>query len=243
VTGAAVAQTTASDGGTHSVTATTTAPVGNSADSQSNASFGGSTYYSLPAVGAVSSAQGFSNVVGSPNTAAVNALLTGHSALATSLSGATVVGAGVMGSSYGGTAGSGTAHVFSGSAAFNYSFDSPYSLSLGFLGMNAFNGGFDSLEFTVVNNGSTIYSHTFTTLADATSFFTDQTLGLGTFSGGLNMLVEYDLTASSARGMDFSYLVATAPVPEPEIWALMLVGLGMLGIAKRRAAAINIARI
>jgi hypothetical protein len=135
-----------------------------------------------------------------------------------------------MGSSYG-TSSTGTVN-YTGSEQFVYDYTGIHNLTLGMLGMNSFNGGFDSLSFNVNKNG-TPYNYTFATLASAQNFFTDNALGLGTFNSNLNLLVSYDLTASASKGANFSYLVATAPVPEPETWIMLLLGIGLLGLRLR----------
>lgn len=47
--------------------------------------------------------------------------------------------------------------------------------------------------------------------------------------------LSYTLNLSGVGGADFSYLIATAPVPELQTWALLLSGIGVLGaVAWRR---------
>ncbi|MRR52370.1 MAG: PEP-CTERM sorting domain-containing protein, partial [Rhodocyclaceae bacterium] len=234
--GQAVALSTASSGSGQSVSASATTPVGSTANSQTYANFGGS-YWGLPGASAQTNGETFSYVNGSPSAATVSGLLSGHAAVSSGLAGSTVIGSGVMGATYGNDSAAGTTHVFSASATFDYDYTGQHSVSLGFLGSNAFGGGFDSLNFTVSNNASVLYSHTFATLVEASSFFNNTTLNLGSFAGGMHLVINYDLTASAPKGMNFSYVVATAPVPEPETWALLLAGLGVMGAVRRRMAA------
>ena len=86
--------------------------------------------------------------------------------------------------------------------------------------------------------GTTIFSNTFTALADAETYFNDHSINLGAFApGSLSVYPSFGLTASGAKGADFSYLVAAAgtlptgtasspnlPAPEPATWATLVPG-------------------
>jgi hypothetical protein len=68
------------------------------------------------------------------------------------------------------------------------------------------------LTFKVMSGGSTLVNKTFTSFASADAYFTDDPLNLGNFAAGTNSLtISYSLTCSSAKGADFSYLIATKP--------------------------------
>ncbi len=81
-------------------------------------------------------------------------------------------------------------------------------LVAGLISNQTFGAGFSSLQFSVDVDGSQLVSDTFTTLASAQSFFSDQTLDLGAFANSPNLTVDFnfDLVASTAGdgfGEDF----------------------------------------
>lgn len=72
-------------------------------------------------------------------------------------------------------------------------------------------------------------------LASSVDSFTDYTLSWGGITGVFeaNGNAVSNFTATSTSGFDY-YRHAAAPVPEPETYAMLLAGLGLLGVVARR---------
>lgn len=67
------------------------------------------------------------------------------------------------------------------------------------------------------------------------------TLGPGDYSvfvGGVNYVAQIGALINPAYGLSATLSVAAAPVPEPETWAMLLAGLGLVGFGVRRRAAV-----
>lgn len=65
------------------------------------------------------------------------------------------------------------------------------------------------------------------------------TLGPGDYSvfvGGVNYVAQIGALIDPAYGLSATLSVAAAPVPEPETWAMLLAGLGLIGFGVRRRA-------
>ncbi|HEX7985788.1 MAG TPA: PEP-CTERM sorting domain-containing protein, partial [Duganella sp.] len=94
-----------------------------------------------------------------------------------------------------------------------------------------FSPGFDSgFSLSVANGGVSLYSGSFTTLAEAAAVFNGHVLDLGVINANtLNLLLTFTLD-SGIYG--FSYLVgqggAPTAVPEPGSWMLLMLGLALL---------------
>ena len=102
--------------------------------------------------------------------------------------------------------------------------------------------GFQSMEFTIVDNGVEILDSTFESLAVAESFFHDNVIDLGPSLGGpgIDLTIGYNLVADGSGGFGFDFAVGGA-VPEPSTWAMMLIGFAGLGFAGYRASRKNVA--
>ena len=110
--------------------------------------------------------------------------------------------------------------------------------------------GFGTLTFTLsnINTSTIILSQTFTDLASADAFFSDQVIGLGKLSSFLNTSGTLDLTfALSLTGATNASLVtefvlgdSDFTVPEPMPWVMIAVGgvalLGMIVLRKNARA-------
>ncbi|MCX9156652.1 PEPxxWA-CTERM sorting domain-containing protein [Niveibacterium sp. 24ML] len=99
---------------------------------------------------------------------------------------------------------------------------------------NATEANADVFEMTGVKIGGNKYGLKNTYDFKGTAFATAQSFEFMTLSG-LYAEAAYD-HAASIYANSYSLSVMTAPVPEPEQWALMLAGIGMVGaIARRRS--------
>ncbi len=103
-------------------------------------------------------------------------------------------------------------------------------LKLGLLGSSFTGSGFDSLEFQVIENGTTIRDLLFTNLGAATNYFNDNVLDLGalTASSSGNLDLEFDLVLSTSKvgdGFDTNFLFAGPSVPEPSTLVMGLIAM------------------
>jgi hypothetical protein len=103
-------------------------------------------------------------------------------------------------------------------------------------------GGFDTLDFSLLIEGTELVGETFTDLAAALSFFDDNaSLFSGILVGADGMLdlqLNFDITNSVANDIfstDFA-ISSTSVVPIPGAVWLMLSGLGLLGFMRRKSA-------
>lgn len=212
------------------VAAVATAPLFGSAQAESSANVGGVSY-ALPSL---SGAQVISNVSGI--TDGGTAILPAGGPLA-ALSG-TLIGSGVHAASYAAEA-SGHIATYVTSGEFQFSAAADQHLLLGFLGAASLNAGFDLLNLKISNNGMALFSRSFSTLDEANLFFNASVLDLGLLGAGLqDVTVTSELTASSANGYAFSYVIGSGlltAVPEPSTWMLLLLGATVLLVTRRRA--------
>jgi hypothetical protein len=209
--GTATASSQASDAGM-SVSSDAVAAVKGSTVSQASAGFGASNQFSWPSLSSGSNGvQAFSYALAMPGAAALGSALAGAPRVSAGLGGRTVLGLGVLGANYG-SAASGN-RTYTASTSYNFSLASQSNLSVGLLGMSSYGGGFNSLNFSVKSGATTLLSASFTSLSAAQTYFTDQSLSLGSFAAGAtSLVVSYSLTASAAKGADISYLLSSQAV-------------------------------
>ena len=152
-----------------------------------------------------------------PNSTYVSDQLNAHQAVKNSL--------GAVGSTVFGTATQGAYHSVTVGGTFDYISQTSWQIDqtnvsgflvLGLLGSDPLSTGFTSLEFKVVeNNGSSAtIDNIFNSLSDATTFFGDHALSLGTASGSgfLNVTITLDLLTSTtdSTGFGANYLIGTS---------------------------------
>jgi hypothetical protein len=105
-------------------------------------------------------------------------------------------------------------------------------LMLGLLDSSFTGSGFDSLEFRVVEDGTTIRDLLFPNLAAATSFFNDKVLDLGSPIGDSSspLALRFDLLLTASKvgdGFTTDFLVAS--VPEPS--GVVMLGTALAGLS------------
>jgi hypothetical protein len=163
---------------------------------------------------------------GLPSSSFVSAAFGGHPTIAAAFgsAGATVLGAGAQGAFYS-TGGIGS-HTYSSSI--DWDFDTTNlsgDLLVGLLDHASFGADFDSLIFTITEDGMTLVNQAFPGLTSAESYFNDRVLDLGTFAheSDLDLVFSFDLTASSAGdgfGEDFIFGAASSqviPIPPGQV--------------------------
>jgi PEP-CTERM motif len=209
-----------------------TAPTGSTATTNAIAQAGGSGQ-ALSNPGQTA----YAFAVGDPDKAYSTALIGGASNVAGALLGPrdAIFGAAILGANYA-PDGDGESQTCSAAATFDFGYGGDVKLGLIDDQQSGFTGGagFQSIEFTVSADGSTILDKTFSSLMAAASYFQDQVIDLGsTFGPGVDLTFGYNLTADGSGGYGFDLAVDGA-VPEPSTWAMMAIGfLGLAGLGLR----------
>ena len=126
-------------------------------------------------------------------------------------------------------------------------------LLIAFLGAGG--TGFDTLDLSISNHGTLLFSQSFTSLSDANLFFTDRVLDLGLFGAGAQDIVVRSSLAGAAYDYAFNYVLGggrlgpvggvggvggagVSAVPEESSWMMMMIGLsGLVIVARRRKSA------
>lgn len=150
--------------------------------------------------------------------------------------------------------------VLTTSGEFSFATDSAQRLLLGFVSSTFAGAGFDALDLTISNNGVTLLSQSFATLAAANLFFNDHVLDLGLFgAGNQHLVINSSMTYAQQGAYAFNYVLGggssfntsalgvamldnVSAVPEPSAWLMMSLGMGgMLLVARRRRKAASAA--
>jgi hypothetical protein len=218
-----------------SVSAFASAPVGGNASAQTLSYFSGSGFGLLGITGGST----VSNVTGQPTgyslTPNVSAAFAGHSVLA-------------LGSMSIGYGGQGESLTYQTTADFKFNYAANSDFLLGLENQGSLGKGFDSAMLEVFVDSVLAYQQSLTSLADAQTFFTDNTIDLGSQPGGLeDVELVFDLTGSQmSSGFQFDYAFggpsAPAAVPSPVAGAglpgLISVGFGLLAWWRRKRNAV-----
>jgi len=223
------------------VQTTATAPVGSTATTNAIAQGGGAGQaFSNPGQTAYAMATGL------PGKAYLTTLVGGTGNVATALLGPgdVVFGSAIMGANYA-PDGGGASLTYSAASTFDFAYRGDVLLGLIGGDQSGFaNGiGFQSLEFYVLDNSTKIEidDWTFTDLTSAESFFQNNVIDLGSYSGpAVDLTFGYNLVADGSGGFGFDFAVGDPPgasaVPEASTWAMMLLGFAGLGFAGYRRA-------
>jgi hypothetical protein len=238
--GSAIAQSTASSVGTGpEVIATATSPTTLSGVySYTQASVAGANYGFAPGSsnGKNSYAYGESLPIASTVAYLVTKAGTPNTYAATA-GGTTVIGTGVLGAN--GSGSSITAQTYSAQTSFIFNSSSNNDFTVGLLNMGSYGTSFNGLTFTIKENGSTVFTDSFTSLSAAQKFFTDNPLaptGIQNLKGSIDLTLGYSLTAITGNGAGISFVLGdtVSAVPEPSTYLLYGVGLGGLLLMRRR---------
>jgi hypothetical protein len=171
-----------------------------------------------------------------PDSAYASALTGGATHVAAALLGPRdlVMGTAILGGNYA-PDGDGDSRTYQASATFGIGYHGDLILGLIDDQANGFAGGlgFQSLTFTIAEDGVTVFEATFGSLPSAESFFRDAVFDLGPYSGQ-DVTFGYSLAADGVGGFAFD-LATGGAVPETPTWAMLGVGfLGLGALALRR---------
>jgi hypothetical protein len=157
-----------------------------------------------------------------PTAVSVSTLLSGSPNVQAAFPGNQVLGAGTMGAMFFPTQ--------ANNAEFHVPFTAGGHLLLGLLSPFPTDNFDSTFDFSVSSNGVTLYSASFTTQAQAVSFFSDHVLDLGVVnSSALDLLIGMHLTSGMfGYAYVFGESAGAAAVPEPQTWLLLLTGMSVL---------------
>jgi hypothetical protein len=134
-----------------------------------------------------------------------------------------------------GAGGLGSALSYQQSATFSlYGGGTPFLLDL--TGSNAIGTGFDSAQFMVLDNGNLLVSESFSDLADAQAFFSNDLLSLYLLNGFNDIQLAFSEVMSEGQGFSFDFTSASiSATPLPPAWTMLVIGLtGLLGASYRK---------
>jgi len=184
-----------------------------------------------------------SNAVGTPFFSDRDMLLASAPTLSSQLG--IIAGVGMQGAYSAEQWDASSIHQYTTTGDFLFTSTNAEHLMLGFISSTFLGSGFNTLDLSISANGTQLYSHTFTSLAEANAFFNDHVLDLGLFGAGRqDVLISSTFSFLDPAGYAFNYVVdgelgqngggGTSPVPEPASWLMMAVGMGSLLLVARR---------
>jgi hypothetical protein len=206
------------------------APVSGTSSAQAEALIGATA-----PVFATSSEQALAVVDGAPVLASVTPILTANSNIAAAFAvNPSYFGLGELGGSYS-TSGTGSETA---TGTVNLSVDltqlaSRQDLELGLFDGTALGSGFTNLALTVTGDGTTVLSKSFTTVAAATSYFTNNAIDLGSLASGalssntLSLSISLSVTTNTAgQGFDAGFLIGDPPASSTHQFVAAMAGFG-----------------
>jgi hypothetical protein len=167
-----------------------------------------------------------------PQAGDLNSLLAGNTNVsAAGVNAANALAIVTLGGAYPLPSGTGSSVTYIATATFTLGAFTPGTLEVGFL--SAVATGFDNLSFQVLVGGSTVIDQNFSTLASAQSYFQDQALSLGAFSGNTTSSIDLGFTSHTAAD-SFAGQLVLADVPEPgTLWITILGSALILPLSRR----------
>ena len=167
----------------------------------------------------------YAMATGLPSKAYLTTLIGGAGNVATALLGRrdVVFGSAIMGANYAPNGG-GASLTYSATSTFDFAYRG--DVLLGLIGdhQDGFDAsvGFESIDFYVIANGAKIDDWTFTDLSSVDSFFQNNVIDLGSYSGPtVDLTFGYNLTAEGSGGFGFYFVCGgpgAAAVPQISIW-------------------------
>jgi hypothetical protein len=134
-----------------------------------------------------------------------------------------------MGATYGGN---GQSLTYQESASFTLNSHGGSFFLVDLLGASSIGNGFDAATFQILSNGNVVDSQSFTNVAAANAFFSNNLLSVPLASGVDNIQMAFDETMSGGEGYSFGYAASAAP--EPSTWAMMLLGFATIVLVAYR---------
>jgi len=211
-----------------SLTSTSLAPVNSSSSiAESNTNIGGPIHSASTAAASTASYAYASGLVNFSNLGTHVSAGFNNPAMIT-------FGSGTLGAHY--TSDSTGAQTYTGSIAWiidpaGAGLPTNGHIDLGLVDSLGSGGGFSKLAFSVIENGDSLLSQSFTSLAAANAYFSDQFLDLGAwtrYGSPIDLTVNLSVTlATLGDGYGVDFMLGDPPpssVPEPNILALFGVG-------------------
>ncbi|MET0321077.1 MAG: PEP-CTERM sorting domain-containing protein [Duganella sp.] len=187
----------------------------------------GGKLYTLPAADGAAGVISYAS--GAPSAAALSSLLVQAPTL--SAQGARVhwMGAGALGA-----VAADTGLTATTGADYGVRTSGDQRLLLGLFGGQSVGTTAAGVDFSVINNGVTVYTR-YVNGDELTAFFSDRLLDLGVFAGGWqDIAITAAWSIGGAGSYGFHYALGVSAVPEPSTWMALLLGLGTLALVARR---------